>query len=251
MQKFVVTAAGGNATAIGVIETDRSRSWYEAEGKKLLSEFAYLDVEQVGFLVLSQNHFEMSGGELCGNGTRAAGLLLSMLQDNVSTREFTTSGHQGPVKVQIDETIDGKPFVTGTFPNLRGDVKNALLQTGENATVVDLGGIVHIIIQKPLPADYKAAHKALTAELDLTMRDAVGIDWVTKEGTETVTMHPVVWVRSIDTYFYETSCGSGSISVSLATGINTVIQPSGDTITVTNTDGVMTIASKLEILYRG
>ncbi len=251
MHKFVVTAAGGNATAIGVIETDQSRSWYETEGTKLLSEFAHLNVEQAGFLVLSQNHFEMSGGELCGNGTRAAGLLLSLLQDNVPTCEFTTSGHQGPVRVRIEKTAGGEPFVNGIFPNLRSEVKNTRLQTGEEATVVDLGGIVHVIIEKRLPADYKAAHKALTTELGLTMRDAVGIDWVTLDGTDTVSVHPVVWVRSIDTYFFETSCGSGSISVSIATGINTVIQPSGDTIIVTNTDVVMTIASKLEILYQG
>jgi diaminopimelate epimerase len=249
MQKFVITAAGGNATAIGVIENGQTRSWYETEGTKLMEEFRDLNVEQVGFVVLSQNHFEMSGGELCGNGTRAAGLLFSMLHGSPSTYEFTTSGHDGAVRTEIEVGADGWPFVTGVFPNLKGEAKSITLKNGQPASLVDLGGIVHVIVYAPLPDDYKAAHKELTAELGLTKRDAVGIDWVTVDGSDVVEMHPVVWVRSIDTYFYETSCGSGSISTALATGINNVLQPSGEMITVAKRDGAMTIASKLEVVH--
>ncbi len=247
MRKFVITAAGGNATAIGVIEEPQSRTWYETTGSALMDEFSELNVEQVGFIVLSQNHFEMSGGELCGNGTRAAGLLFSMLNGSVKEFTFTTSGHTGEVRVEISDGDSENPYVKGFFPNLSGAVQSVTTSVGE-AKLVDLGGIVHVIIAGDMPEDYVTTHRAITKELGLTDRGAVGVDWVRENG-ESVAMDPVVWVNSIDTYFYETSCGSGSISTALATGIKNVKQPSGQTIVVGNDDGVMTIASPLEVVH--
>ena len=67
--------------------------------------------------------------------------------------------------------------------------------------------------------------------------EAVGIILLEKENGKTK-INPVIWVKSIDTVYYETACGSGS----LAAGIykkNTenldkleIIQPSGYSINI-------------------
>lgn len=250
MNKYVITAAGGNATAIGVIDSPQDRTWYEQQGMLLMKEFSDLHVEQVGFVVLSQNHFEMSGGELCGNGTRAAGFLFAKLTGGADEYEFSTSGHTGLVNVKISDADTSTPYVIGVFPNLSAKTKPVNVTGVEKAELVDLGGIVHVVIYGEMPENYTDEHRRITSELGLTERDAVGVDWISidQDGTG-IAIHPVVWVRSIDTYFYESSCGSGSISVALATGINTVKQPSGEVIVVAKQGEVLTIASKLEVVH--
>jgi len=57
--------------------------------------------------------------------------------------------------------------------------------------------------------------------------------------SDTIKIHPVVWVKNTDTLFYETACGSGSIAVGVAISniLNkdvclSLLQPSGKYIDV-------------------
>ena len=88
----VITAANGNGTAIEVITSPLTRTEYVSRGRILGENTERLGAEQAGFLVLSQSqsHFEMAGGEFCGNASRAAAVLFSKLRgaDNV---EFTVA----------------------------------------------------------------------------------------------------------------------------------------------------------------
>lgn len=83
----VITAANGNGTAIEVITSPLTRTEYVSRGRILGENTERLGAEQAGFLVLSQSqsHFEMAGGEFCGNASRAAAVLFSKLRgaDNV------------------------------------------------------------------------------------------------------------------------------------------------------------------------
>jgi hypothetical protein len=78
----------------------------------------------------------------------------------------------------------------------------------------------------------------------------VGVIWVdrTKEGE--LKIEPVVWVRSIDTFFHETSCGSGSIATAVAVGVSheTVIQPTGGRILVGIDHQKVTLTSTMEVI---
>jgi diaminopimelate epimerase len=213
-----------------------------------MEDFAQFDVEQAGFIVTSTNHFEMSGNEFCGNGTRAAGLLFSRLSNNTQRWSFSISGHGEEVSVEIDDPTSQTPCITGTFPNLSATAEPIEISGVDRAEIVDMGGIVHVIIYGKLPEDYKAEHVRICTELGLTQRGAVGVDWIEVEG-DTVTMHPVVWVRDINSYFYESACGSGSISVAEATGIPSVIQPSGQVIVVTKDANSLSISSKMEMVH--
>lgn len=60
-----------------------------------------------------------------------------------------------------------------------------------------------------------------------------------KYNLEFISVLPVVWVRDIDTFFFETSCGSGSASVGVLNSTlkckslsNLILQPSSNIIKV-------------------
>ena len=74
---YIITAAGGNPTAIRVLPRTESPDWYAERGGILMAETAALGVEQAGFLIPEESRFMMSGGEFCGNAARAAAMLLA------------------------------------------------------------------------------------------------------------------------------------------------------------------------------
>ena len=54
---FVITAAGGNGTAIRVLDHTLSRTDYASQGKQLGLDMEHFGAEQAGFLIPKSNHF--------------------------------------------------------------------------------------------------------------------------------------------------------------------------------------------------
>lgn len=244
---FIIAAAGGNATAIEMLEHGMTRDEYEVRGKELMAETEHHGVEQCGFLIPEDDHFEMSGGEFCGNAARAAAILFHQLKGE-SEFEFTMSGFHGPVRATVNQNDTFAYDVTCVFSGLETQT-TPVQALGLEAKLVDLGGIVHVVIESDFPTnDYETQHRQITQDLNLTKRDAVGVCWVIRDG-DSVTMHPVVWVRGIDSFFYETSCGSGTIAVGHVTGINSVVQPSGQTIDVHFHPDAVHLHSSMEVTH--
>lgn len=248
--KFVViTAAGGNGTAIRILDAPMSRAEYAEEGGKLGKKMEEFGAEQAGFLIPSVHHFEMGGGEFCGNAARSAAILFSEISGSPSI-SFTMSGYSGVVSGKVKKIGDNKYFVECEFPGLPTDLREISLTGGQTAKVVDLGGIVHVVIDAPFPSEpsaYQAAHREIMNELHLTERSAVGVIWIEHAGEE-VKMHPVVWVRDVNTFFYEQSCGSGSIAVGKVTGISSVVQPTGERIEPEITPDAVILRSEMEVV---
>lgn len=245
----LVTAAGGNGTAIEIIDEPLSRDDYESHGKLLCDSFEPIGAEQAGFLVLGENHFEMAGGEFCGNATRSAAVLLYQ-QHSKETLSFTVSGFDGTVKATVDKLTDTTFFVKATFPGMKVDTTEVTLEDGTPASIVDLGGIVHVVIEGEFPADvdaYSAQHRKIVTRFNLGDRDAVGVVWYQKTGS-TINLHPVVWVRAIDSFFYESSCGSGTIAVGKVTGAVSIVQPSGKSLSADITEDQVVLASEMEVV---
>jgi len=242
----IITAADGNATAIQTIPTGLTRQEYANRGKSLMSETGSFGVEQCGFLVPADRHFEMSGGEFCGNAARAAAILFSQAFDK-NVLEFTMSGAPKAIQAKVKHIADKKYDVSCLFKDLKAEAKKVMV-AGQPATLVDLGGIVHVVIEADFPDNYENQHRQITQELDLINREAVGVCWITKEGAS-VTMHPVVWVKDIDSFFYEGSCGSGTIAVGKVTGLNQVIQPTGKSIDVKFEENDIQLHSQMEITH--
>lgn len=248
-RKTLVTAAGGNGTAIEIIDEPLSRGEYASRGKRLGDDFEKLGAEQAGFLVLGENHFEMAGGEFCGNATRSAAVLLYQ-ETGAENVFFTVSGFDGTVHATVQSTNATTFFVEAMFPGMNAKMKDVVLDDGSSATVVDLGGIVHVVIMAEFPSDpdvYKVQHRAIVERFNFSDRDAVGVVWCQEQG-DSILMHPVVWVRAIDTFFYETSCGSGTIAVGKVTGISSIIQPSGKIISADITEDGIVLKSEMELV---
>jgi len=247
---FVITAVGGNGTAIRILEHALSRAEYASQGKQLGHDMEHFGAEQAGFLIPEINHFEMAGGEFCGNAARAAAILLSKIlrKPRVS---FTMSGYNGTVSATVKKTGENTYFVECVFPGLSADRRDIVLSSGQRTTVVDLGGIVHIVIEAPFPSGkdaYRAVHRTIARELNLENRSAVGVVWIEKiDGG--VKMHPVVWVKEVDTFFYEQSCGSGTIAVGKVTGVRSIIQPTGKIIEVEITPEATILRSDMVVVY--
>jgi len=250
-EPFVIYAAGGNATAIVVLDKPQSRAWYAERGKEL---DGFRGAEQVGFLIPSISHFEMSGGEFCGNGGRAAALLLARLtgEDTVC---FSMSGC-ARVEARILWTTPSdkcKAVVEGTFFDMSYQEYSVSLADGISATVVDFGNIAHVVLAQPFRNDeawYRAEHKRIIQAFDSTKSPAVGVVWTspTKDG---VRIDPVVLVRDTDTFYYETACGSGSMAAAVVDGMEYtfVYQPSGEFILVARDGRNFSLRSRMEITY--
>ncbi|HEX4662542.1 MAG TPA: hypothetical protein VH144_02915 [Candidatus Saccharimonadales bacterium] len=246
----LVTAAGGNGTAIQVLDQPLARSEYEQRGKVLGEDMERFGAEQAGFLVLSHpHHFEMAGGEFCGNASRAAAVLFSKIE-NTSKVSFTVSGFEGVVGAVVAKQTDALYNVRCEFPGMPTEVQPVVLNGGQRANIVDLGGIVHVVIEGDFPEDpmdYQAAHRAITQQFNLGDREAVGVIWFEKD-PDSVNIHPVVWVKAVDTFFYEESCGSGTIAVGKVTGKSQITQPTGKDIHVEITDMVVALESEMEVV---
>jgi diaminopimelate epimerase len=247
-KEYLIAAAGGNATAIEVIDSPRSSEWYAKNGKILGEKYDPLGAEQAGFIIPSRMHFQMAGGEFCGNATRAAAIIFSALGGE-SEVSYTVSGFSGVVNSSVEKISDVKYDVVSSFPHMEVGREDVVLAAGTEVSVVDLGGIVHVVIGGALPDDYGALHRAITEELGLRDRAAVGVVWYRKVGGGGVRIDPIVWVKAVDTFYYETSCGSGTIAVAMVTGERSIIQVTGKSIGADiDADGVR-LFSEMEVLH--
>jgi diaminopimelate epimerase len=246
---YLITAAGGNGTAIQVLDQALTREQYIERGTELGNSMEADGAEQAGFLIPSDSHFEMAGGEFCGNASRAAALLFSeiLAQRAVS---FTVSGFDGTVSASVEKKSDQTYFVQCTFPGMPTQQESVVLSNDQHADIIDLGGIVHVVIEGVFPSEraaYESAHKAISKELGFEDRGAVGVVWYERVDDKTVKMYPVVWVKDVKTFFYEKSCGSGTIAVGKVTGLTSIIQPTGKRIEAIITDDAVILQSEMEI----
>ena len=95
---------------------------------------------------------------------------------------------------------------------------------------------------------YTTAHRRFVDQFCLSERDAVGVVWFERESNEAVVIHPVVWVRAVDTFYYESSCGSGTIAVGRVTGSSSIVQPTGKSISAEITESGVTLLSEMEVV---
>lgn len=241
---YVITAAGGNATAIMVLPEAKTRAEYEKIGRDLIFDNQDKSVEQAGFLIIADQHFEMSGGEFCGNAARAVAILFSKLNGKNQV-EFTMSGFPKTVRASLSELTPGQFLVECHFPEMPLQV--SAVDVGQEAQLVDLGGIVHVIIEAEFPVDdFETKHRQITKSLNLDNREAVGVVWAKKDEF-TAKIDPVVWVKGVDSFFYESSCGSGSIAAAKVLGFSQIFQPTGKVITVLIKEKEVILTSEMEV----
>lgn len=210
--KFFVADPSGNITIL--VLTPCSQKDYQRIAGKLLA-CKELKGEQVGFIKnMGQNNvLEMAGMEFCGNAGRTFGLYCAREQ-----------GYKEPCTIMIKETGSAENLSVQVEP-LTGYTKikmpmpvNILPWTQQERKLknkpilVDLGGIVHVILQDEEPSQktFESIKKAVYQKIQPS---ALGVIFYNAQEQSIV---PVVYVKSIDTTYWESSCGSGSQATALA-----------------------------------
>lgn len=215
----------GNITIF--VRTPVERRHYQQVAGQLLADEDY-GAEQVAFILSdsfsSQNpsagvidgSMEMCGLEFCGNASRAFGLMLARDAGETGqvTKRIRVSGCEEPLTVELDmETSRAKIRMPDPLScEVQGD-----------RTVVDLGGILHIIVEAPKTeggstekqqTEMEQIFGKIRSEVYRTMDPpALGVMfWDSAEKKLT----PVVYVKEVETVYFEGSCGSGTTACAAA-----------------------------------
>lgn len=233
---YKILNPGGNKTAI-VIGNE-----YTNEEKKKINNIILkekLDVEQVGFISQNEKKLEMAGGEFCINATRCA--VWEYLKGTPGKIELKVSGYKNKI---IGEIKANKEVYVNIPINDR--IKN-IIEIKEKINFVKLDGILIAIIDEINSKKYikklKKDEEKTKLELKEVMKKfntkekAVGIILLEKE-CEKIKINPIIWVKTVDTLYYETACGSGSLATAIyknyirGTKELEIIQPSGYSIKI-------------------
>lgn len=243
----VFRIAGGNETVLQVISGSTSQSSDEVIGRALLD--AYPLAEQSGLFYSDQKQLVMSGGEFCGNAAAAAAILLLGQTAEPAVISYRVSGFNGTVTARVVTQPDCSYKVRTTFNGVQYAIEYGRYD-GVQVGIVDMKGITHVLIEEEFPrVNFEDVQCKIIDALGLRNRDAVGVIWY-KHLEKSVSINPVVWVKKIDTLYYESACGSGSIAAALCTGESKIFQPTGEAIAVNiEGDKVVTVCS-VEIIAR-
>lgn len=214
----------GNITIF--VRTPVERRHYQQVAGQLLAEEDY-GAEQVAFILSnsdsSQNpsaggidgSMEMCGLEFCGNASRAFGLMLASEAGETGhvTKRIRVSGCDAPLTVELDmETSRAKIRMPDPLScEVQGD-----------RTVVDLGGILHIIVEAPKTeggseeqqAEMERTFGKIRSDIYRTM-DPPALGVMFWDSTEKK-LTPIVYVKDVETVYFEGSCGSGTTACAAA-----------------------------------
>lgn len=235
--KYKVLNPGGNKTALV------NGSEYTDNQKRIINEAIMKknsQVEQVGFLSNKTNRLEMAGGEFCMNGTRCA--IWEYLKGKEGEIEISVSGTDKMIlgKVLNNKKVEIQLNISKNITDLY-EVKN-------DFTCVKIDGILIAILDEEKSKKYiqKLRENEENAKNELkqlmiteinSKEKAIGIMLLEKELGK-IKINPIVWVKEIDTVFYETACGSGSLGIAIYNYLKNkdkkieLIQPSGYSINI-------------------
>ena len=234
--EYKILNPGGNKTAL-VLGNNYSKEERKTINDYILNENK--DIEQVGFISKTENKLEMAGGEFCVNATRCA--IYEYAKRNVKSLNIKVSGY----KEIIEGSIDNEQIAYAKMKIVKN--KNDIIKKINEMYFVYLDGILLAVINednsKELIQELKKDEETTKMKLKEIMKDfkttenAVGI--ILLENDEgSLKINPIIWVKTVDTLYYETACGSGSLATAIYKNYITkntsfnIEQPSGYSINV-------------------
>lgn len=230
--KYYIYSPCGNDTAL-VEGTNINEQIKKIINNKIMN--ANPNIEQVGFVSQDRYKLAMAGGEFCGNATRSAAYYY--LKGNSGEIDINVSGDI-IIKAGVNE--EGKAW--SQIPLYEGT--DYINQLDKEIYEIKINGIKYMILEKDLSKQYLSDRKNiklnamnLLKKYNIRETEAMGVIFL-EEINEKIKIHPVVWVKEINTLFYETSCGSGTTAVAMLKTIQNnqsqnidIIQPSNQIIT--------------------
>ena len=208
---------GGNETIL--VKTFVDRPAYPEVAKRLLA--AHKTVEQIGFIENLGDEkkpvkLHMAGGEFCGNASRALVFLLhhdEKYRNHDGMHTIRVSGVEHPLQASIDEN---------DIVNLEMPVKpnpDCVQQIDERTYIVYLEGITHVLVYGDDYTNHSTEEaEVILTRLNLKKENAAGVIYVGKREGK-LAMNPFVHVKTVGSFFNETSCASGATAVGMVQAI--------------------------------
>jgi len=223
IQIFTANAAG-NVTIF--VNSAFERSEYSKVANQLL-DMKELGGEQVAFMMRSDKEgvdgkMEMCGLEFCGNASRSFGLLLAkMKRANGPARVMVeVSGCDEPLMVQADTITSWAKIQMPDYEEIKQlDLSGLDLEdiygdaeALKSVDMVDFGGIAHIIVKdvKATEENFRKIKEYIYGSMDMPALGVMFFDVKEHELT------PVVYVKDVDSTYFEGSCGSGTTACAIA-----------------------------------
>lgn len=210
---YIVFDPSKNITALVISNVDISVHKYIS--KKIMDKEPL--VEQVGFLTFDGDYdisLRMAGGEFCGNATMCAAVYYAKKNElqsaNVKVKVF---GTDGLIDVEIKKIGDSEWEGTVKMPKPL-EIKYVTFPNGKTLPVVSFEGISHVIIiddgSNQSNFTKEEAESVIKEWCDFLNVPALGMMYFNSKDSNLV---PLVYVKSVDTLFWENSCASGTTAV--------------------------------------
>ncbi len=206
---YSLLSPGGNNTALvnGIIKNPILR---KSINDAILK--AEPTAEQVGFINNGKNDkykLLMAGEEFCGNSVRSAAFIF--LKGKSGEIKIRASGALKKMSAGIDNQMNA-------WAQMPAPSKDTILEK-KGLTIIKMEGITHVIVKNSKKTtsseNLKTYAKTLLHSLNLLKTvPASGVLFINKKN-KIIELEPIVWVRDIKTFFYETACGSGTTAVGL------------------------------------
>jgi len=185
------------------------RTDYKDIADKLLAN-QEIAAEQVGFIIpaagLEPGRMEMCGLEFCGNASRSYALYLAKILgiNGAGSVTIRVSGVDEALEVEVDTSSNytkiSMPVPTEIIP--------FPLNSCQDAQLVISKGILHLVVfDQPATLDF--FNDSISFMQELYDVPAIGIMFY---DTLNNSLTPVVWVRDINSTYFEGSCASGSVA---------------------------------------
>ena len=219
MKRNVNITVADPAGNITIFVKDRfDRADYAKVANQLL-DIKELRGEQVTYILDlegKENEYpkmEMCGLEFCGNASRSFALLSAKAQGLKGENKLTidVSGSDEPLEVQVNTDTN---YTKIKMPRALSVFDEEIF--GKPAQIADYGGIMHVVV-KNIEATEETFNKYkdyINAKYDPA---AMGVMFWDDE-KEALT--PVVYVKDVDTTYFEGSCGSGSTATATCFGLS-------------------------------
>ena len=213
---IVIADPSGNITIM--VTTPVHRKDYKELSQKLLS-IKSLDAEQVAF-ILPENptapypEMEMGGLEFCGNASRAFALHYARSQaDPPKELKIKVSGCPHPLQTRLNPET-GFVEIDMPVPTTFHTFTDRELSLNKGGCLVSIDGISHLILEDiaPMESTFERLRDLMYEIYDPDM-PAFGVMFC---DTANDLMTPVVYVRDVDSTYFEGSCASGTVAASYA-----------------------------------
>jgi len=217
---YVVVIPWGNSTALVIVKSIENLT---NKDKKEINDLIInqeKNVEQVGFIIddFNKPRLEMAWWEFCGNATRAA-IWYYFVKNKIKIKDIQVSWTEKRLETKVYKTWD--VFITETEIPIFKEKWKTLKKIG-NDFLVTIEWITLIVSKDDFlindseetikQAAFQYIQKYDTINEEFKKSLCVWIIYTKKQGSQ-IEMKPIIFVRSIQTLFYETACWSWTCAV--------------------------------------